>query len=542
MRKNRLRLPSDTRTGETESQAEPIDVGILSVDLLVQRIIRTHAREGETAQRALRALLGLDAEWSHVWPSQSDVALWVEVSRGRVGQLVGKFQQRWSREPAITKLRADVVDLLQAAGGVMSVMELSEAVLMARGSTEDEPYRTKLAIAVTRAVVEVERLMTEPRFVVRRDGEHVLVTTHQALADYASRLGRCADQLADEDPLATPGRVLQQLRAVPLPFDASPLSDMRLLRLAVAVSRHAALSSRQELYPRGMDAARALKLSQGALLGVSPLNAAKIRERVSSRYPDAISLPDRPELDDLLRDAGFDFVWDTNAEQGRGSYVSQLSETVLVTSGSESIGRISTAIGSLAVREITPEIADARQFEERLQRAIQDRTFLVLMAYPKYYQRAREELCRRFPVQLVDFEALLINAMRDVAEKAKVDWDLVLKTDATPNGGDWSKLMLLIDRAMMLVEEELRSAHTTILLVYPGLLARYDRMDLLERLRDQVGSRDGMPGLWLLLPGQHQAMIDGKPVPILGPGQRVNIPETWLQNLHRSNANGDSPL
>jgi hypothetical protein len=34
----------------------------------------------------------------------------------------------------MTKLRAEVVDILHAAGGVMSVGELCEAVLTARGS------------------------------------------------------------------------------------------------------------------------------------------------------------------------------------------------------------------------------------------------------------------------------------------------------------------------------------------------------------------------------------------------------------------------
>jgi hypothetical protein len=28
-------------------------------------------------------------------------------------------------------------------------------------------------------------------------------------------------------------------------------------------------------------------------------------------------------------------------------------------------------------------------------------------------------------------------------------------------------------------------------------------------------------------------MIDGKPVPLIGPGQRTRIPESWLANEHR---------
>jgi hypothetical protein len=92
---------------------------------------------------------------------------------------------------------------------------------------------------------------------------------------------------------------------------------------------------------------------------------------------------------------------------------------------------------------------------------------------------------------------------------------------------------------MTLVEEQLSRADKTMLLVYAGLLARYDQMTLLERLRDKIGRRDGIPGLWLLIPGDHQALMDGKAVPIISPGQRARIPESWLQNIHRANGNGE---
>jgi hypothetical protein len=63
-------------------------------------------------------------------------------------------------------------------------------------------------------------------------------------------------------------------------------------------------------------------------------------------------------------------------------------------------------------------------------------------------------------------------------------------------------------------------------------------MDLLERLRDKVGRRDGIPGLWLLMPGDGQALIEEQALPILGPGQCTRIPKSWLENLHRSQAAG----
>jgi serine/threonine protein kinase len=298
-------MPFEVR--DAEIPFAQLDVGTLSIDLLVQRVVRPGARDGDATRQALHALLGLDPALDDPWPSQSEVARLLEVTRARVGQFIGKFLSRWVKEAAITKLRGDLAEILERSGGVMSVSEVVEAVLIARGSIQDEPQRTTLAAAVVRACVEVERIMVAPRFLIRRDHGRVLVALSQELATYASRLGDEADTLADEDPLVPPARILQQLRDITLPAGVAGLTDSRLVRLAASASQHAAVSSRQELYPRGMDAARALKLSQGALYGVSPLTVQQIHERVSSRYPEAAPLPERPALDELLRDTGFDF-------------------------------------------------------------------------------------------------------------------------------------------------------------------------------------------------------------------------------------------
>lgn len=50
----------------------------------------------------------------------------------------------------------------------------------------------------------------------------------------AARRGNVADQLADQDPLATPARCLEKLRSVPMPAGVEPLSDSRLFRLWAA--------------------------------------------------------------------------------------------------------------------------------------------------------------------------------------------------------------------------------------------------------------------------------------------------------------------
>jgi hypothetical protein len=454
-------------------------------------------------------------------------------------------------------MRSDLVEILTTAGGVLAVRELAEALLVARGSVEDDPRRTQYSLALARACTEAERTLAEPRFLVRRDQGRVFIALTHELAGFAGRLGELADQLALEDPLVPPARVLQRLREITQPVGTSLLADARLLRLAAAASKNAAVSSRQELYPRGMDAARALKLSQGAIYGVSTLTVAQIRDRVSGRYPEAAPVPDRPALDDLLQAAGFDFQWDSGGKGG-GCYVARIRDVVSITSGSESISRVATSLGSVAnnqaTQEITPEIADARQFEERLERGIKEGSFLALIVNPKCYQRAVSELQNRFSIEVVDIEGLIVDTLRDVASKANAKWDALVNADAKPGSEPWKKFMVLVNRAMPIVEKQVLSGQRSavsdqqeacrrsILMIYPGLLARYEQLGLLEKIRDEIGRSKGLHSCWILIPGDIQAFIDGKPVPIISPGQKTKIPDTWLANIHRAGGRQQSAI
>jgi hypothetical protein len=522
--------------GDEPIEDQPLDPASPSIDLLAQRLLpKAKAGASDKSASIIRALLGLSDVLDEPWPSQTNVADLMRVTRARVGQVVGKFQDRWAKEPAITRLRTDVFEVVQSYSGATALSELAEALIVARGCVADEPVRTQLARAVVRAAVEVERSMGEPRFQVRRDRDRVLVALDQELAGYAFRLGDLADTLAAEDPLVPPQRVLERLRDIAPPGGTAPLSDSRLVRLAAAASCRAALSSRQELYPSGMDPARAIKLSQGALHGVASLTFQDIRDRVRSRYPEAAPLPSRPVLDDMLREAGLMFEWDPTFK-GVGAYVSRFGDSLLVSSRSESALRQSTGLPADELPEVTPELADARQFEERLRHGIKEGSFYTLLVNPKYYQRASRELCRRFPVELVDFEELFLDALREVVSTAGAKWDAVVSADATPGDAKWDRLMVLVKRAIPIIEARLSSVKKPMLLIYAGLLARYDQMNLLDRLRDKIGRRNGIPALWLLVPGDHQPLLDGKVVPMLSPGQRATVPVSWIVNEHRATA------
>jgi predicted transcriptional regulator len=198
--------------------------------------------------RGLTALDEVPGAKTPEWPSQTEVAEWLGITRARVGQLLQKARESWAKSKALNGLRDEIVRILEAAGGVMSAAELTRAVLSARGSSRVEPARSVFARAVTRAAIEAERERVEPRFFVRRAGECVLVARTLELADYAERLGRVADELATTDPLPGPARVREALERVRAPEGAA-LDSARLVRLAAAAAAEAAVSSRLELEP-----------------------------------------------------------------------------------------------------------------------------------------------------------------------------------------------------------------------------------------------------------------------------------------------------
>lgn len=173
------------------------------------------------------------------------------------------------------------------------------------------------------------------------------------------------------------------------------------------------------------------------------------------------------------------------------------------------------------------------EFESRLDRSVKDGAFLALVVAKKHYQLEISELGRRYDLDVIHLEGVFIDALRDVAIIAKVDRDLVFRTNTTAGEGDWNKLLMLVGRAMPAVKARLTQSDRTIPMIYTELLARYDQMPLLQRLRDRVGVPGDIPDLWLLIPGDTAAVIDEKAIPVISVTQRVCSPEGWLANRHR---------
>ena len=110
-------------------------------------------------------------------------------------RMIGSANQRWRKNPSLNRLRQDLVATVEAKGGVLSAGQLADALLAARGSAQEEPLRSRLAAAVTRAAIEAESDLESPRIRLYRKHGRLLVATREEYAHWAARLGQAADRL-----------------------------------------------------------------------------------------------------------------------------------------------------------------------------------------------------------------------------------------------------------------------------------------------------------------------------------------------------------
>ncbi|WP_245754553.1 BREX system serine/threonine kinase PglW [Candidatus Accumulibacter aalborgensis] len=521
--------------------------GAISVnELAAQLLPRRPAGDDRVEETALAIYLGLEeAEGSSLWTPLGVAASALAIDRNDLSAALLKARERWLKTPQLTELRNHFESLLSTQGGVMTVPELALALLAMRGcASQDEPERLRLATAVVRACCEAEAHLERLRFQEFEHRPWPLIAFSVELAEYARRLGSSADACAQAEPLLTPQRALETLASVPAPEVSPALSAQRLLRLATAAAQHAALSSRQEIYPRGMAAALALRQSLGALMGVRFLKLKDVQDRVAGRYPEAQPLPQRPLLDTLLADVGALLVWSDDTPAGSG-YVPSTQALGPSAGTTTQYSRVTTTMerglpaSDAGTNEASAPAIEAQKLEDRLAYAHKAGGFLVLTVEPRLAHHVEAELLRRFGRQRLSFDTLMLKALRQQAETLKVNWNLVLTADgAAPTSTDWSRLMRLVHKALPQVKQALLDATDPVLLVNLGLIARYGLMPLIDELRDEVGRPGKLASLWMLLPMAATGLptVDDVPVPVITSTQWANVPVAWARNLHRAAA------
>jgi serine/threonine protein kinase len=526
----------------------PADPATLSIEALVEVITRTTAKESKANKQMAAVLFGLDPALADAWPTQTAVARHVGVTPPYVSQLITKLQDRLGKQRAIECVRDDLAAFLGASGAVMTVDEAAAALVAARESSAEGDEAIRRARAIVRAAWEVERAAADDaRFTITRSGDRILLslTGVPTAADWATKLGLLADELAEADPLLPPASVAARLRAAAPPPDGLTIDDTRLIRLAAAASRKAAVSSKQELYPRGMSATRAVRLAQGALISRQAITPDEIREVIRSRYPEACPLPDQAALGLLLTEAGCEFDWLPD----QGCFKNRAKFTYTVTTGSRMPTRLPTDPGPAgpaaatgpvpsavptahAPDQLSPGGLEARQFDAQLARAAKGGQFVAILVPLKLYDAAAAELEHRYGVATIDVETEMLTTMQALARENDVPWDVVVASDDPASGRRWENLCRLTKQAGDIVQQKLLAEQRPLLLVRAGILARYDLLGVVTALAQSSGTRGGVPNVWLLIPGS-EPRLDGRLVSLEGTGQKAVVPLGWIKNEDR---------
>jgi serine/threonine protein kinase len=543
----RMRIAGTT----AEPPAEPTLLDEVAAQLVPEKVDRTIAE----------ALLGLGeatpsprapGHEEGAWTSPRDAARQLSADQRTIRQAMSDLERHWLRMDGMRELRDTIVQLVEAAGGVASARHCGAALLDNKGSTVAEPLRTRLAEAVLRAAIDTEladqHTSADPRLTYSREAHGILIAAGPARAgagpstaerlEWAGHLGRAADELARADPLPVPATVIETLRAIPMPGNADPslIFPERLVEIAVIASENAAATSRLEIYQRGLDAARALRLAAGALYGADEITPKDVAQRVQTRFPEAKALPGRPELDELLRAAGIPLRWDEQARRYRGEVAQGRGLTSLRTTTTHPA---SVSAPSRASLRLEDEVVAA---DDRLERSVQAGGWLVLSVDPRRLTRAEATLATR-PVNLVDVEAVMLDGMREFAKRHNVRWGTVLAADiAGPGTADYRNLRRVTDAGVAKARETIEASGPAVLLVNPGILARYCT-GLLDDMREAVRTATtGSPlrTVWLLVPWadrQQPPLLDRAAIPVLG-DQWLPLPREWVARHKRKDEGG----
>lgn len=471
-------------------------------------------------------------------PTQLEITRRTGANQAAISTLLKKLRERWRDDPEIAVLRNELAAFLSSCGGVANIEEASATLNASHGSDFDESLRIRTSGALVRVATEAESA-NDPRWQLVRRAGRTLVACSSAHLDYAQLLGKEADALADQDPLPGRARIDEALAAVPRPPEVDPVSSPVLIRLATTCAKRAAFNQRLEIYPRGLAPDRALRLSLGAVLGMSKERAGDnkrairvedILGRVALRYPAAAKLPDRPELDKLLAAAGVEATW----SEADDAYLVRSPEDRSIVTGSSTLSNLRGRTPS--ARTQPQDLLQAREFSERIARTVADRLPLVLMVPPGCVDRTVERVnteVRGLRHASIDRELVL--ALRERTKKYGVDWATVLEADRSgpAQQRDWTNLMQVVDESLAQVQQALEAHQGPLLLTDLGLLARYQRLDrFVTAVRDHSASANPR-AVFIAIPADDQTQqprLDGVPVPVISANQYARAPRSWLRS------------
>ncbi|MBL8609143.1 MAG: hypothetical protein JNL38_17580, partial [Myxococcales bacterium] len=493
-------------------------------------------KKGKKDRHLVRALYGLDA------PFEGQLDVTVRELADKEGKTpaavyvaLGKARDDWAAHAALPELRAQTTSLVESMAGAAPLAGVADELTRSipHGAGAPPNLQRAMAAALVRILVDVDKDAASGLRLVRLGEREPWVFVTDEHARVTRALGAAADALAARPTLVSTGEVRRAFADLIADTPLAAVKEERLFELAAQASEGAACSARLEIYPRGLDPKRAIELCAATFKG--GVSEEDVRTRVAVRYPSAAALPERPALDELLAPLGF--TWDS--QSGRYSRPGELEATTLGTRHS-SMNRAATALPTQP-RAMDANAVDARQFDEKLQHALEMNAFRVLGVTADRARDAALALQARLDAELVAIDVELAREVEVQMKKAGIaSDDVVHSADRDgPRGPHWGKLLKLVHAAADALAARLSKPARPLLLVQPGPIARYGLTDFLHRLVE-AGSNRETPATFLLVPmhdGGGIPRIDGTlPIPGVLPGQAMWVSRAWLSNRHNAAA------
>ena len=462
-----------------------------------------------------------------------EVAKALGVSRARVYQALDLARDDWEKHATISQLRAAARAALESLGGFGPLREIASvfAQRFAPDASADDALTVARAAALLRIVAEVERSDASGIRQERLHNDDLWLSAGPDIRPVVETLGALADDVAAAPVLVSPGEIQRRLSGVIAGSPLERLTADRVVQLAALASQKAACSPRLELYPRGMDAPRALELSSSVLS--AGMSAEQVQKLVSARYPDSAPLPPRPELDELLARHELHF------SSVHGTYQRPHERVGAQSTSFEPIGPVFDTATTSQPRAMNPSAIAARELDEQINHALDRKLVRVLAVNVADAHDVASRLLERKPLRQVRLDEALIEQMKALMTAKSVAPRVVHETDrlgrSNSNKG-WNNLTALARGAAdRVIQNLLPPLAGPLLLTQPGLLARYELTGLLQAVIRATAAPEAH-AIFLLVPTHERSgvpRIEGTlPIPGVLPSQVLWITRDWLENRH----------
>jgi serine/threonine protein kinase len=403
----------------------------------------------------------------------------------------------------------DAARWIHDLGDVATLDEIAAKLLREYGSTLSEDMRMPAAIALVRAILELDTRSREPRFLFQslrdrsrtaiafapEDSSGLSFEEAEVHLDTLLRFGGVVDELLAQSDVVPAPRLRETLLAAGAPPLRVP--DSRLAQLAIGLSTRGRISSMGEAYRDDLEPSRAVELSlRGA--ATRELAVVTIEQRVHARFPEIQAIPSPPALDVPVRLAMPYLEW----QQNLGKYAMRALDVT-----SQTYSGASTTWGRSSS---DPAIA------ARLAGSLRERGALVLSVSRRNgLASAAVRLGREHGLKVVDLADVALDSLKATAAAKHIDWEVVLRADGgTAQSQDRRNLQQLASLAIKPVWQQLLASPSPTIFINAAILARLGLAELIAGVTDLATPRSA--ARWFLLPRPLSGGtpdLDGTPMP-----------------------------